>query len=283
MVLRYEIILVDDVSKDNTSQAINVVTKKYNNVIGIELMFNVGQFMALMCGLERSKGEFVITMDDDLQHAPEDIPSLYKHMQDNPYYDAVFAASKIKQHSLFRRMGSLFVKKINEIIFNKPKNITMSPFRCLRRSLVNAITSCKTKYPIMGPLILKLTRRIDNLEVTHLSRFDGKSNYSFLKLVSTTLSNILNFTSAPLAFISWLGIIVCFLSFIIASYFTLRYFFYGSQLSGFTTIIVFMNFFGGLIIFCVGIIGTYLASSFQENNKHPRYLIREERSGNGNK
>ena len=275
MELHYEIILIDDESKDKTAEAIRAITKKYNNVVGIELMYNVGQFMALMCGLEHSKGDYVITMDDDLQHSPEDIPSLYKHLQDNPHYDAVFATPKIKQHSLFRRIGSLCIKKTNEIIFNKPRNITMSAFRCLTRNLVNTMTSCKTKYPIMGPLILKLTQRISNIQVNHCKRYHGKTNYDFLKLLSTSISNIINFTNIPLKFISMLGIIISAFSFLLAAFYLYGYVFGDEAVSGFTTTVVLITFYSGVQLLSIGIIGEYIARSMQENNSYPRYYIRK--------
>ena len=275
MALNYEIILVDDVSKDNTAQTIHAATKKHANVVGIELMNNVGQFIALMCGLEHSKGDYVITMDDDLQHAPEDIPSLYKHLQDNLNCDAVLAIPKIKQHSLFREIGSLFVKKIHEIVFNKPRHLQMSSFRCLTRNLVNAMTSCKTKYPITGLLILSITPRIDAIIVKHHPRYHGKSNYSLYKLLSVTASNIINFSSLPLKIISFIGFSVSAISFVLSILYIYQYLSNDLIISGFTTTIVLVNFYGGLCLLSIGIIGEYINRILQEVNGNPRYKIRK--------
>lgn len=273
--ISYEIIYVNDCSRDNTMKVLKELTESFQSIIAIDLMYNVGQFKALICGLEHSNGNFIITMDDDLQHPPEEIGEIYSYLKKNPQLDAVFGKPRKKQHSTFRNFGSLIIRKLNDRVFNKPKNLSMSSFRCLTRNLVNTLVGHKTMFPVMGPLILKSTARIENIEVEHNERKYGKSNYNLMKLLKTTFDNIINFSSLPLKYISVLGVSVSILSIIIALVYYIKYLFGYIQLPGWTTIVLLLNFYGGLTLLSIGIIGEYLIRILQEVNGYPRYKIRE--------
>ena len=271
----YEIIYINDCSKDSTLIKLKDLTINNKNIKVIDLMFNVGQFRALYCGLSNIEGKFVVTMDDDLQHRPEDIEKLYYKIKDNDDIDAIFGKIKEKKHSFSRNIGSFIIKRINENIFNKPKNIYMSAFRILRNELVETIVSHKTLFPIFGPLILKSTNRIINIDIEHNSRKYGKSNYSFFMLIKTTLDNIINFSSLPLKYISILGIFVSFISFLLAFVYTIRYFIFDSSVSGWTTLVVLINIYGGLILLSIGIVGEYMVRILTEVQGYPQYRIRK--------
>lgn len=271
----FEIIYVNDCSRDRTLSVLEELTTQYEEVTAIDLMFNVGQYKALMCGLEQSKGNYVITMDDDLQHPPEEIVRLYYFLKSKPELDAVFGKPEIKQHSTFRNLGSYVIRKINDKVFEKPKHLYMSAFRCLRRKLVETIIDHKTVFPVMGPLILKATKRIENIDVKHNARKYGKSNYNLYKLVKTTFDNIINFSSFPLKYISILGILTSGISFLIVLYYYIRYLLGYIQLPGWTSTILLINIYGGLILLSIGIIGEYLIRILQEVNNYPRFKIRQ--------
>lgn len=238
-------------------------------------MYNVGQFRALQCAFEAAKGKYIVTLDDDLQHPPEEISKLYDAIKNNFEIDAVFGKYKEKKHSLFRNLGSLFIKFINEKIYGKPKNLSMSAFRILRRELVDTIIAHRTISPVLGAIILKSTKRIINVEVVHAERKHGKSNYSFVKLLKTTFDNILNFSSLPLQIISMIGIFVSLVSFLISIVLFIRHFWAGSVVAGWTSIMVLLNFYAGLILISLGLIGEYLIRILMEVNGTPHYKIKK--------
>jgi len=271
----YEIIYVNDQSKDNTLIELKKLAISDPHVKVIDLMFNVGQFRALYCGFDLAKGQYIVTIDDDLQHPPEEIHKLYNAIKNNSQIDAVFGKYREKKHSPFRNFGSRLIKIINEKIYAKPKGLTMSAFRIMSRELVETVLSHKTISPVLGAVILKSTKKIINIEVKHDKRKHGKSNYNVMKLIKTTLDNVLNFSSLPLQAISILGIIISFISFIISLFFLARYFVTEVTVPGWTSIMVLLNFYAGLILVSLGLIGEYLIRILMEVNGTPKYKIRK--------
>lgn len=272
----YEVILVDDCSPDATAAVAIGETRRYPHVRFIELMFNVGQFRALMCGFAHARGRYVVTMDDDLQHPPEEIQALYRHLVAHPELDAVFGAYITKQHSSGRNLGSLFVRTINTYIFHKPRDLVMSAFRCLRRELVDALLAHQTRYPVIGPLILSSTRRIANVSVKHDPRRHGVSNYHLSRLVKTTLDNVLNFSALPLQVISMLGVAVAGISFVLGTLFLAFRLVHGSGVTGWTSLFLAINFYGGLSLLAFGVIGEYLIRILGESKGQPLYIVRRQ-------
>jgi glycosyltransferase involved in cell wall biosynthesis len=234
----------------------------------------VGQFRALMCGFAHARGRYVVTMDDDLQHPPEEIEKLYRHLVEHPELDAVFGAYVAKQHSSGRNLGSLFVRTINTYIFHKPRDLVMSAFRCLRRELVDALLAHQTRYPVIGPLILSSTRRIANVSVKHDPRRHGVSNYRLSRLVRTTLDNVLNFSALPLQVISIIGVAVAGISFLLGVVFLAIRLLHGTAPTGWTSLFLAINFYGGLSLLAVGVIGEYLVRILGESKGQPLYIVR---------
>lgn len=271
----YEIIYVNDHSKDYTLDELKILVEKYEHIKVIDLMFNVGQFRALYCGLNATEGKYIVTIDDDLQHPPEEIKKLYLAIKDRSDIDAVFGKYVEKKHSFLRNIGTGMIKIINEKLYDKPKHLTMSSFRILSRELVETVLSYKTISPVLGAIILKSTKRIINVDVQHDARKYGKSNYSLIKLLKTTLDNALNFSSMPLQIISSIGIAVSIVSFFISLFYFLRYFFSDIGVPGWTSLMVLLNFYAGLILISLGLIGEYLIRILMEVNGTPMYKIRK--------
>jgi glycosyltransferase involved in cell wall biosynthesis len=275
MNINYEIIYINDCSKDNTLNVLKKLSEQSPQIKVIDLMFNIGQFRALYCGLETAKGEFIVTMDDDLQHPPKEIKKLYNRIKNDETIDAVFGKYITKEHSTVRNLGSSFIKFINEKVYNKPKHLTMSAFRIMRKNLVCTIIEHRTISPVIGAIILKSTDRIVNVEVMHEKRKYGKSNYNLFKLFKATLDNVLNFSSLPLQTISLIGIAVSFLSFFFSLFYLIRYFFTDVGVPGWTSLMVLLNFYAGLILISLGLIGEYLIRILMEVNGTPKYKIRQ--------
>lgn len=177
----YEIIMVDDGSLDNSYEQMEVLHTIDSRVKIIKLDGNFGQQNALMCGFHYSTGEYIVTLDDDLQHPPEEIHKLYKKIEEG--YDVVYGIPIIKQHSVYRKMGS----KMTDYLFNKiclkPKNIKISSFRIIRKNIISEIIKDKTSFVYISAITFKNTKNISNVEVNHNVRKYGKSNYDFYKLL----------------------------------------------------------------------------------------------------
>lgn len=269
-----EVVCVNDCSKDNTIEVLEKLSQKYNFLRVIDLVYNIGQFKALMCAMEHSTGDVIVTIDDDLQHRPEDIPLLVEHLISNKQLDVVIGAYKEKKHKVYRNLGTMLVASIDRKIFNKPDNLKSSSFRAMTRVFANALIAHKTQFPVIGPLILSLTRKIENVEVDHVSRKYGRSGYSFTKLISTTLDNVFNFSSLPLKALSIFGFAISIVSLLVILFTIIKYIVGGIGVPGWTSLIVFVNFYSGLLLVGIGIIGEYLIRILKESNNSPRYQIR---------
>ena len=273
--ISYEIIYINDASLDNTAQLLKEIALRDENIVAIDLMFNVGQFKATMCGLEYSKGKFVVTMDDDLQHPPEELHKLYFELKNNPEFDAVIGNYNKKQHSFIRNLGTAVVLRTLGADFRKHKYLkATSSFRCLTRLTVNAIREHKTMFPSIGRLVFRSSRKIKTVEVDHSQRKYGNSNYSVFKLFKALMNSIFSYTTLPLRFISVLGIAISMVGFTLGLYYLIRYIFSPVSLPGWTTLVVLVNIYSGFLLLSVGVIGEYLIRVLQEVNGYPRYYIK---------
>ncbi|WP_026894989.1 glycosyltransferase family 2 protein [Clostridiisalibacter paucivorans] len=180
-----EIIFVDDCSDDKSFEYIKEIAKKNINVKGIKLKENAGQQNAILCGFRHSIGDIVITMDDDLQHLPEEIPKLLDEI--NKGYDVVYGIPHIKQHRFYRNIGSKFTEYLFRYVLGKPKDFRISSFRAIRRGIVNKINRYQGKFVYISASMLKYTKSITNVIVVHSLRKYGKSNYNFFKLMKLFL------------------------------------------------------------------------------------------------
>ncbi|WP_291632640.1 glycosyltransferase family 2 protein [Clostridium sp.] len=176
----YEIIMVDDGSVDNSYREMKRLHNIDSRVKVIQLDGNFGQQNALMCGFHYSTGEYVVTIDDDLQHPPEEIYKLKKKIDEG--YDVVYAIPIIKKHSGYRKIGSKMTDYMFNKICSKPKNIKVSSFRIIRKNIVKEIIKDNTSFVYISAITFKNTRSISNVEVKHDLRKYGKSNYNFYKL-----------------------------------------------------------------------------------------------------
>ncbi len=269
----HEIILVEDSSPDNSWQVMKILRANNNNMKIIQLMKNFGQHNALMCGFHHASGRYVITMDDDLQNPPEEIPKLINEIKKG--YDSVIGALDVKHDTIIKKAGSFLIRSINTRIFNKPKNLKLSSFRIMTKALTDEIRILKTPYPYISGMLLSLTTNIGNVTVKHEKRIYGQSTYNFSKLIKLAFNLIINYTSLPLRILTSIGIIVSVMSFFIGLYFLLRKILIGIPVSGWTSIVVLLSFFNGLLLVILSIMGEYLARIISEVSYKPQFVIRE--------
>lgn len=272
---KFEIIFVDDNSKDNSFEVLCKLHEKYNNVKIIQLARNFGQHKALLCGMHYINGEYVITMDDDLQHPPEEIPKLINAMDRNPEIDVVIGKYDTKKHNLIRNMGTKLTNWFTSMIFKKDKNLKLTSFRLMKRYIVDALLESQTITPRIGTMLLQVNSRILNINIHHETRKYGRSGYSFNRLVKDFFNNIITNSDWPLRVVGKLGILSCIGSFGLALYYVSRYFIRGISIAGWTTLTVLLLFFSGLILLSLGILGNYMVLILKETKKMPLYVIRD--------
>ncbi|MDF2892838.1 MAG: glycosyltransferase [Clostridia bacterium] len=177
----YEIIMVDDGSKDKSIEKIKEVLAKNHAIKLISLTGNFGQQNAIMCGLRYAKGDYVITMDDDLQNPPEEIAALMQEVEKG--YDVVYGIPKVKQHSRTRNFGSLMADFLFDAVCGKPRSIRVSSFRVLKKEIVQSVIEEKSSFVYISAATLKYTKNIGNVQVQHEVRRHGTSNYNLWKLL----------------------------------------------------------------------------------------------------
>jgi len=200
----YEIILVNDSSKDNSWVIIKKISKVFNFVKGINLNDNIGQHGAIFVGLKYSIGKRIIIMDDDLQHPPQSLISIYEQLD---LYDACYTLYLKRKHVYWK----IFVSSVNNFfssfIFNKPFKIYTSSMKGIRGDVKDRFMDHNPKIPFIDSLILKEAKKITNIKVNHQERFDGKSNYDVKKLFVLWFDMIENYHFYPLRFGSLIGLI----------------------------------------------------------------------------
>ena len=193
-----EIILVNDGSPDNSDAVCRALLDTAAAPLTyIEHARNFGEHNAVMTGLRHVRGAYVITMDDDLQNPPEEVQRLFDHARGGGW-DVVYVRYAIKQHAGWRNLGSRFANKVADILLDKPKGLYLSSFRCMSALVVNQVTRYTGPYPYIDGLIMQVTRRIDSIEVRHLPRAEGRSNYTLTRLIRLWLNLATSFSLIPL-------------------------------------------------------------------------------------
>jgi glycosyltransferase involved in cell wall biosynthesis len=268
----HEIILVNDGSKDDSWKTIAGLKERYgNSLIGVNLSRNFGQHSALVCGFSIASGELIITMDDDLQHPPEEIGKLIA-TYDNTQADVVYGIPENKQHSGVRNAGSYFVRKSSRYLENKVEG---SSFRLIRATIAKKTdTHHHNTMLFIDEILSWYTSNYTSVTVRHDARKHGQSTYSYRTLFRLYLDVIVNHSAAPLQLMTWLGLIGSLVTFAIGTLFIIRKFIYDVPI-GFTVLIVAILFTGSILLMCMGIIGRYLYKLYQLQNRKPGYVIRE--------
>ena len=271
----YEIVFVDDHSPNpETWPVLEKLSKNNKKVKSIQLTRNFGQQAATLCGMENSKGEYVVTMDDDLQHLPEEIIKLIDHKE----HDIVIGSMQNKKHSMFKRVTSRIKGWFDYVIIGKPKHIRLSPFRLIKRNVVSGMLQIKTPKPFIPALMFYVTKDIYNVKVNHSARLEGKSNYSFFRMVSLFSNLLINNSSLLLRILGVLGILISFASFSYGAFILIKKLIYNESPVGWTSVIVTVLMLGGMILFSIGVIGEYLIRIISGIESKPTFLIKEIRN-----
>ena len=269
----YEIILVNDSSPDESWSRIRRICEKDKIVKGINLSRNFGQHYAITAGLANSSGEWVVVMDCDLQDRPEEIPNLYRKAQEG--YDSVFAQRIDRQDSWSKRMSSAIFNRIFAFLTDQEQDKTVANFGIYKRSVIDAVLSMGDSVRWFPIMVKWVGFNIGYLPVEHAERAEGKSSYSFRRLLSVASDNMIAFSNKPLRLMLQFGFGVVVLSILIALFYLIRYLTGGIAVDGFTTMVISMWLLGGIMIMLIGMIGIYIGKIFDKTKGRPIFIISE--------
>lgn len=272
-ISEFEILCIDDGSTDSSWQMLKKLQKKFPSLKLLRLMKNFGQHNALICGCNYAKGKYIVTLDDDLQNPPEEIPKMIKAIK-KTNVDCVIGKPIHKKHSLYRNIGSFIVGLIYSIVFKKPTNLKMSSFRIIDRRVVNEILKIKIHNPAIDSMILSITSNIINIDVNHES---APSRYSLYKLLKLTTETVISYSVFPLRFISTVGFTTSLLSLFGVVFFIYKKITQDAYVLGWTSLIVLNLFFFGLLLLSLGVIGEYLIRIVKQVTLQQPYLVREKK------
>lgn len=271
----FELILVDDSSRDNSYEVMEKLHKTDSRVKIIQMAKNFGQHPALLCGFSFAKGDFIITMDDDLQHRPEEIPKMVAAINERDDVDVIIAKYENRKHNFIRKLGTKISIYATSKMLNKDPKLEITSFRLMRRFIVEAILNTNTHLPQIGNLLVQSSNRIINIPVQHDSRKVGRSNYTFRRLAKDLIYDITSNSAFPLILVRDLGIFSFIISILLGLFYLIRYFIYGVSVEGWTTLVLLILAYNGIILLAIGIIGQYLMNILNEAKKMPNYVIRK--------
>jgi undecaprenyl-phosphate 4-deoxy-4-formamido-L-arabinose transferase len=270
---RFEVILVNDGSPDRSWDVIRRLAAERLFVRGINLMRNYGQHSALLCGILQASGDLIVTMDDDLQHRPEDIPLLLAALSDE--VDVVYGTPDKEHHGLFRGWASRLTKTVLKSAMGAETARLVSAFRLFRARLRDAFDRCRNPWISIDVLLTWGTTRFCAVTVPHEERRIGPSNYTFRTLMNHALNMMTGYSVLPLRLASLAAFVFMFFGFGILAFVVGRYLFEGSAVPGFPMLASIVAILGGVQLFALGILGEYLARMHVRMMDSPPFVVKE--------
>ena len=269
----YEVILVNDCSKDGTWRIIRELAGRKSNIMAINLAKNVGQHAAIMAGMNHVSGDLIVTLDDDGQTPIENLPTMIDKL--NQGYDVVSAKYMTRhQPSLFRRLGSILNRKMSHWLIEEPEGVNVSIFLVLKRFVVDEIVKYKEPFPYMSGLVLRVTQNIGNVEMEQAAREVGQSGYTLKKLLSLWVNGFTSFSIKPLRIATFIGGLCASVGFISAIVIIVQKLILDNIQTGWSSLISVLLIIGGLIMLMLGIMGEYLGRIYLCINHTPQYVVR---------
>lgn len=266
----YEVILVDDCSRDKSWEKLKEIHGQDSRFKVIRLFRNFGQHNATLCGLAHSSGRHVLTLDCDLEHNPEDIPSLLEHKE----HDIVIAKFLYKHHNLFKRTASRVKDWYIQRLIGSPKGIYISSFRMFHNQVAKNMVKIATPYPYLPALMFFVSKDVVNVPIEHGVRKYGKSTYNLRRMIRLFSHLMINNSSYLLGLIGKSGVVTAGIGLLLAIYYTVRKIFILSVVPGWTTLVVLNLVIGGLVLIGQSVIGEYLIRIINSSEGRPSYIER---------
>lgn len=269
----YEVILVNDCSKDNVWNKIKQICEKNKNVKGVSFAKNFGQHAALIAGYKYVSGDIVVSIDDDGQIPVDEVFSLIEKIEEG--YDVVYASYANKKHSFFRNIGTKLNNFMCEKLLKKPKELMITSYFAAKKFIIDEVVKYNNPYTYVPGLVLRTTNNIASVPVKHRQREVGSSGYNFKKLLSLWINGFTAFSVVPLRISMILGITISFLGFIYMIYVLINKIINPIVPLGWTSTISILLLLGGMILFVLGMIGEYIGRIYISINNSPQYVIKE--------
>lgn len=273
----FEVILVNDGSRDQSWQVIQQICSRYGWARGFNLMRNYGQHNALLCGIRSAHWDKIVTMDDDLQHPPDQIRLLLEEMEKG--FDVVYGPPRLEQHSLWRDAASIVTKLALQSFMGAHSARNISAFRAFRTELRQAFERYSGSFISIDVLLTWATTRFSAVKVQHDPRREGKSNYTFWKLVTHAINMITGFSIMPLQVASMIGFAFTIFGLLVLVYVAINFMINGGAVPGFSFLASTITIFSGVQLFATGVIGEYLARIHFRMMDKPSYTIRGQING----
>ena len=269
--LQFEMLFVDDGSSDDSWQAIQQLKKTHGCTIkGYKLARNSGQQAATLCGLQHAKGNWVITIDDDLQTPPEEIPHLLEAVKLEET-DIAYGVYPTLRHGFLHNWGTRIFRSIFKRV--APHYPDGSSFRLVRASILQYIPDPVGPWIFIDPMLSSLTGSISRVKVRHDKKANGRSRYSFFKLIGLATTLLIIYSTLPLRLMIWCGLLSAIISFGLGIYFLLQKLIVGSAL-GYSSLMVTMTFTGGVILLSLGILGEYISRIYTMGSGRRAFIIK---------
>ncbi|MBT6400405.1 MAG: glycosyltransferase family 2 protein [Verrucomicrobia bacterium] len=269
----YEVIYIDDASPGDEWSVLDRIAETNKFVRCIQLSKNVGQALATLCGFQLAQGSVVVTLDDDLQHPPEEIPTLLGGLADD--VDVVFGVPNIRQHSKLRNFASAVVHRLNKLLLGVRKDVTLSSFRAVRRHVVDGLNELSPVRPVVSNLLIELTERVSNVEYPHHPRHRGKSSYSLKKLIAMSADVIVGPSTLALRVLGVFGSLGLLVSLLGTAFSLFRYFSGGIGVPGWLSTILLLLFLAALNALFAALFGLFLVRILEGVRKQRPFLIRQ--------
>jgi glycosyltransferase involved in cell wall biosynthesis len=269
--LSFEVVFVEDGSRDRTWEVITALKQEYPFIRGFQLMRNYGQHNALLCGIRAARGQVIVTMDDDLQNPPEEIPRLLEKLSEG--YDVVYGTPKKESHGLFRDAASQITKLVLQKAMGAETARNVSAFRAFRTRVRSAFADFRGSYVSIDVLLTWGARRFTAIAVRNDPRTLGTSNYTLYKLLVHALNMVTGFSTMPLQLASLMGFAFTFLGGILLFYVLISYFQHGSSVRGFPFLASVIALLSGAQLCAIGIIGEYLARIHVRIMDRPSFAV----------
>ncbi len=269
----FEIILVDDYCPQNSWEEIQKVCEKDKRVIGIHMARNFGQIRAITAGLDKSRGDWVVVMDCDLQDRPETIPELYQKAQEG--YDVVFARREGRKDSAITKFLSKFFYKVYDYFTDGTFDSSICNFSISKRKVIDYYCRMREQNRAYTMFIRWLGFKQTAIDMPADERFEGKSSYNLKRKLKMAFEIITSQSNKPLLFSVKLGFVSAFLALIYIIYLVFREIILGDVLVGWTSIVASIYLMGGIILCAIGVVGIYVGNIFNEAKNRPLYVIDE--------
>ncbi|MBV5327763.1 MAG: glycosyltransferase family 2 protein, partial [Chlorobium sp.] len=271
--LKFEIILINDRSPDDSWLVIQKISERLPNILGVNLRKNCGQHNAIMAGLHEASGKVIVMMDDDLQHLPRYIPSFLNEISNGS--DVCYSRFQKMRQRYWKVLGSRFNGWVANLLLEKPRSLYLSPYKAISKGIRDLIVTYDGPYPYVDGLILLHTDNISVIDVEHQERSIGEGNYSFRKSLSLWVMMATGFSVKPLRLATFMGFVISFIAFLLIGSLIIFKLYSDIEIEGWASLATIGLFMGGVQLIALGIIGEYIGRSYLKLNRKPQSTVKE--------